>query len=63
MINELKEINKPFIILLNSIYPDAPETRELAEQLSARYEVPVVPVSCLDLDEERDQTHPCADSL
>ena len=51
VINELKEINKPFIILLNSIYPDAPETRELAEQLSARYEVPVVPVSCLDLDE------------
>lgn len=51
VINELKEINKPFIVLLNSVYPNAKETRELAENLSEKYGVPVIPVNCTDLDE------------
>lgn len=51
VINELKQINKPFIVLLNSIDPTAKSTQELAMQLSAEYQVPVLPVSCLELDE------------
>lgn len=51
VINELKEINKPFIVLLNSIYPTAKETVELAENLKKKYGIPVVPVSCMDLNE------------
>ena len=51
VINELREINKPFIIVLNCMYPHSDSSRELAHEMSERYSVPVVPVNCLDLDE------------
>lgn len=52
VINELKQINKPFIVLLNSLYPLAQQTQDLAAMLSDKYNVPVEPVSCADLDED-----------
>ncbi len=51
VINELKEIKKPFVVLLNSVFPMAEETQALAAQMNQKYGVPVVPVSCMDLDE------------
>lgn len=51
VINELKEINKPFIVLLNSTEPDSAESMQLAADLSEKYGVPVESVSCMDLDE------------
>ena len=51
VIKELMEINKPFVILLNSVQPNAQETHVLASELARKYGVPVVPVSCMDLDE------------
>lgn len=45
-INELKDIGKPFVMLLNSRKPASPETIELAEQLSEEYRVAVIPVNC-----------------
>ena len=51
VVNELKAINKPFIVLLNSVNPQDKDTVELANRLSGEYQVPVVPVSCIDLDE------------
>lgn len=53
VIAELKEINKPFVILLNSMYPDSPETTAMSGKLSRQYMVPVVPVNCLELDENQ----------
>ncbi len=52
VIAELQAINKPFIVLLNSSHPDSESARSLAEELSARYQVPVLPVSCMELSEE-----------
>ncbi|MGN1090518.1 MAG: stage IV sporulation protein A [Huintestinicola sp.] len=52
IINELKTINKPFIVLLNSTDPSKPETVKLAEELENRYQTPVVPVNCLELNGE-----------
>ncbi len=52
VIEELKGINKPFIVLLNCMYPDSEEAKALAEQLSEEYGVPVTPVNCLDLTED-----------
>ncbi|MBE6796450.1 MAG: stage IV sporulation protein A [Ruminococcaceae bacterium] len=52
VINELKEINKPFVVLLNSVSPKADSTVILASDLSLKYGVPVIPVNCLDVDEE-----------
>ena len=45
VINELKDIGKPFIVILNSVHPMLPETEKLAESLKEKYEVPVIPVS------------------
>ena len=51
VIQELKEINKPFIVLLNSTEPKSQQTLELVSAMSEKYGVPVEPVSCMDLDE------------
>jgi stage IV sporulation protein A len=51
VVDELKAINKPFIVLLNSVNPTAKDTVDLANNLSVEYQVPVVPVSCLELNE------------
>ncbi len=51
VINELKEINKPFVILLNCMYPGSNHAIELSLKLSAKYSVPVMPVNCLELDD------------
>ena len=52
VIEELKDINKPFLIILNTIRPDAQETAELAEELSEKYDVPVLPVNCAELSQK-----------
>ena len=45
VVNELKSINKPFIIVLNSVRPFANETLKLKEELEQKYDVPVVNVN------------------
>ena len=50
VIEELDALGKPYIILLNSIRPDAPETKQLAEGMARDYGRTVLPVSCVDLD-------------
>ncbi|MFY9199096.1 MAG: stage IV sporulation protein A [Acutalibacteraceae bacterium] len=52
VISELKELNKPFIILLNCMYPQTQNTKNLATSLMQKYEVPVVPVNCMDMEED-----------
>ncbi|MBQ8961804.1 MAG: stage IV sporulation protein A [Ruminococcus sp.] len=52
VIRELKELGKPFVVLLNSAEPSSKETRELAERLTGLYDAKVIPVSAPDLDEE-----------
>lgn len=52
VINELKSIGKPFIVVLNSIHPTNTETRELAESLSEAYDVPVMPISAELMNEK-----------
>lgn len=52
VVKELKEIGKPFVILLNSRYPDTEECAMLAESLREKYEAPVVKASCADMEEE-----------
>ena len=51
VIDELEELGKPFVILLNSTHPDAPETKALAAGMERDYGRSVLPVSCIDLDE------------
>ena len=46
VVSELKALNKPFIILLNSDDPNSNSTRELADKLSEKYNTTVLPINC-----------------
>ncbi len=49
VINELKQINKPFIVLLNCLEPSSDTAFDTAEQISKKHGVSVLPINCLDL--------------
>lgn len=51
-ISELKEIGKPFLVLLNSQKPFSEETKELAEKMGKTYGAAVLPVNCEQLKKE-----------
>jgi len=53
VIAELKELNKPFVILLNSIKPYDRETLKLAEELSEKYGVSVIPLDAAQMTVEQ----------
>lgn len=52
VVRELKEMGKPFALILNSAKPDSDEATALAYELETKYGVPVALVSCLELDAE-----------
>lgn len=49
VINELKEISKPFVVVLNSTRPHALETVQLAGELQDKYDIPVLPLDCAEM--------------
>ncbi len=51
VISELQEIEKPFVVLLNTVSPQAQETIALAQEMEQKYNVPVLPVDCLSINE------------
>ena len=55
VINELKEINKPFIVILNTTHPNDDKTQEIKQEISDKYNVMVIPVN-VDKMTERDMT-------
>ncbi len=52
VIRELKELGKPFIVLLNTTHPTLPETERLAESLNEEHHVPVIPISIESMTEK-----------
>ena len=62
VITELKEIDKPFIVLVNCTNPYSDESQALCRRLQERYHVPVVAVNCLELSEEEIKKY-CISSL
>lgn len=44
VISELKQLDKPFIVVLNSVHPANAETVELAKTMESKYGVAVVPM-------------------
>ncbi len=52
VIGELQEINKPFIVLLNTVEPTSAAALRMSADLEAKYGVPVCPVNCLEMTEE-----------
>ena len=52
VITELKEIGKPFIVILNSAHPTLPETERIADKLKEEHNVPVIPISVENMNEK-----------
>lgn len=52
VITELKEIHKPFIILLNSTHPDDEDTQKLSRTLEEKYDSPVIATDVENLKEK-----------
>lgn len=51
VVEELKEIEKPFVIILNSARPSASQTIAMAQEMESEYGIPVLPVNCMDMNE------------
>ena len=51
VITELKEIGKPFMVVLNSSTPNATNTKDLARSLEEKYDVPVKTLSVDTMNE------------
>lgn len=49
VIRELQEIGKPFIVLVNSAYPESGQCRAIADDIRQRYHVCCMCVNCLEL--------------
>lgn len=49
VISELTAINKPFVVVLNSVHPGAQTTQQYAADLSEKYGVKVIPLNCMNL--------------
>ncbi len=52
VISELKSLNKPFAVVLNTLDPYSESTELLRSELEEKYDVPIVPLNVLAMDEE-----------
>lgn len=52
VIDELKSLDKPFVVLMNTDNPKSPNAIALCTSLTDKYGVPVIPVNCLEMTEE-----------
>ena len=62
VITELKEIGKPYIVLLNSANPSDNKTVNLALELKEKYNVPVIPIN-VELMQEREMLNILKEAL
>ena len=51
VITELKELGKPFLVVLNSSYPNSDRAQAIRADIASRYDVTCVCADCLELDE------------
>ena len=52
VIEELKELGKPFVVVLNSAYPQSERAQAIRAELEARHDVTCVAVNCLEIDQD-----------
>jgi len=51
VVSELKALSKPFVIVLNCQKPNSAQSQALASELENEYDVPVLPMNCLQMSE------------
>ena len=49
-IQQLKNLGKPFVVVLNSVTPRAQNVAAMADSISNKFNIPVVRANCLELD-------------
>ena len=52
VIEELKELGKPFIVVLNSTHPNHPDTEKIKNEIIEKHNVPVLPISIESMTEK-----------
>lgn len=52
VIHELKALNKPFAVVLNTLYPNSEDTNILRDELEKKYDVPVIALNVEQMEEE-----------
>ncbi|MBE5746411.1 MAG: stage IV sporulation protein A [Clostridiales bacterium] len=52
VVKELKNSNKPFVIVLNTNKVDSEDTKKLVQSLQEKYSSKVLPIDCLNLSED-----------
>ena len=52
VIEELQELDKPFIVILNTKYPNSDNSRKIKDELSNKYNIPVIPMSVETMNEK-----------
>ncbi len=52
VINELKELNKPFLVLLNTANPLSETAQNIKKQIESTYNVPCMAVDCMRLNKD-----------
>ncbi len=52
VISELLSLNKPFVVLMNSVNFESNEVKSLCERLAEKYGVPVIPINCLEMTKD-----------
>jgi len=50
VVKELKDINKPFVVLLNTANPESDNAHTLQKELEDKYSVPVMAINCATMD-------------
>lgn len=51
VVSELKALGKPFVIVLNCARPNSQSAQSLSRELEEAYDVPVLALSCVDLND------------
>ncbi|WP_026961986.1 stage IV sporulation protein A [Alicyclobacillus herbarius] len=46
VVEELKELGKPFVVIVNSANPASQQAQDLRQELAEKYDVPVIVLSC-----------------
>ena len=52
VVAELKEVGKPFIMVINSMKPDSEPVQQLRAELASKYDIPVMALSAATMGEE-----------
>lgn len=52
VLNEMKDINKPFIVIINSKNPTSTEAIKMKEEIENIVDVPIIPINVMDMNIE-----------